>query len=127
MRARRAQPVQGLAARAILAAAFAGLGWLLADLRGATLFAFCSLLAATAAYTVGDRALLGMLGARPFALAEDPLLRSTVDRLAAQFEVLPPKLHLIDDGFPPRVRRRTRAAKLHRRGLDGAVDRADAG
>jgi heat shock protein HtpX len=84
----------------VLAAAFAGLGWLLADVRGATLFAFCSLLAATAAYAVGDRALLGMLGARPFALAEDPLLRSTIDRLAAQLEVLPPKLQLIDDGFP---------------------------
>ena len=38
------------------------------------------MLAATAAYAVGDRALLGMLGARPFALAEDPLLRSTADR-----------------------------------------------
>jgi heat shock protein HtpX len=84
----------------VLAAVFAGLGWLLADVRGATLFAFCSLLAATAAYAVGDRALLGVLGARPFALAEDPLLRSTVDRLSAQFGVLPPKLQLIDDGFP---------------------------
>jgi heat shock protein HtpX len=84
----------------ILAAVFGGLGWLIADLRGALLFSFCSLLAASAAYAVGDRALLGALGARPFALAEDPLLRSTVDRLAAQPEVLPPKLQLIDDGFP---------------------------
>ena len=84
----------------LLAAVFAGIGWLLADVRGAVLFAFCSLLAASAAYAVGDRALLGMLGARPFALAEDPLLRSTVDRLAAQLDVLPPKLQLIDDAFP---------------------------
>ena len=84
----------------LLGGLFAGVGWLLADLRGATLFAFCSLLAASAAYAVGDRALLGMLGARPFALAEDPLLRSTVDRLSAQLGVLPPKLQLIDDGFP---------------------------
>ena len=37
---------------ALLAAAFAGVGWLLADVRGATLFAFCSLLAASAAYAV---------------------------------------------------------------------------
>ena len=84
----------------LLAAVFAGLGWLLADLRGAALFAFCSLLGASAAYAVGDRALLGMLGARPFALAEDPLLRSTTDRLAAQFGIAAPKLQLIDDGFP---------------------------
>jgi heat shock protein HtpX len=101
--------VRGAAARnifkawllvALLAAAFAGVGWLLADLRGAVLFAFCSLLAASAAYAVGDRALLGMLGARPFALAEDPILRSTTDRIAAQLGITPPKLHLIDDTFP---------------------------
>lgn len=84
----------------LLAAAFGGLGWLLADLRGVVLFGFCSILAASAAYAVGDRALLGSLGARPFALAEDPLLRSTADRLAAQLGILPPKLQLIDDGFP---------------------------
>jgi heat shock protein HtpX len=101
--------VRGAAARNILkawllvgllAAGFAGIGWLLAEVRGAILFAFCSLLAATAAYAVGDRALLGMLGARPFALAEDPLLRSTADRLAAQLGIRSPKLHLIDDTFP---------------------------
>ncbi|HEX5584148.1 M48 family metalloprotease [Gaiella sp.] len=85
---------------AILAAAFAGVGWLLADERGAALFAFASLLGAAGAYAVGDRALLGMLGARPFALAEDPLLRSTVDTVAARLGVSPPKLQLIDDGFP---------------------------
>jgi heat shock protein HtpX len=83
-----------------LAVVFAGVGWLLADLRGATLFGFCSLLGASAVYAAGDRALLGMLGARPFALAEDPLLRSTTDRVAAALGVRPPKLHLIDDGFP---------------------------
>jgi heat shock protein HtpX len=84
----------------LLGGLFAGLGWLLADVRGALLFGFCSILAASAAYAVGDRALLGSLGARPFALAEDPLLRSTVDRLSAQLDVVPPKLQLIDDGFP---------------------------
>jgi heat shock protein HtpX len=101
--------VRGAAARnifkawllvALLAAGFAGVGWLLADLRGAVLFAFCSLLAASAAYAVGDRALLGMLGARPFALAEDPILRSTTDRIAAQLGITSPKLQLIDDTFP---------------------------
>ena len=84
----------------LLAAAFAGIGWLLAEVRGAALFAFCSVLAAGGAYAVGDRALLGMLGARPFALAEDPLLRSTTDRISAQLQIEPPKLQLIDDTFP---------------------------
>ena len=41
-----------------------------------------------------------MLGAREYALAEDPLLRSTVDALAAKFAVVPPKLYLIPDGYP---------------------------
>ena len=84
----------------ILTAASAGVGWLLASSRGATLFAFCALLAATAVYRYGDRVLLGMLGARPFALAEGPLLRSAVDRLAAGLRIAPPRLYLIDDGFP---------------------------
>jgi heat shock protein HtpX len=83
-----------------IAAVFAGFGWLLADVRGATLFVFSALLGASAVYAAGDRALLGMLGARPFALAEDPLLRSTTDRIAAGLGVRPPRLHLIDDGFP---------------------------
>jgi heat shock protein HtpX len=85
---------------AILAAVFAGIGWLIARERGAALFAFASLLGAAGAYAVGDRALLGMLGARPYALAEDPLLRSTVDRLSTRVGVSPPKIQLLDDGFP---------------------------
>jgi heat shock protein HtpX len=85
---------------AILAALAGGLGWLLAGSRGAALFGVSSLLCAVGAAWIGDRALLGMLGARPHALAEDPLLRSTVDRIAAQLGVAPPKLYLMDDGFP---------------------------
>lgn len=84
----------------ILASPAAGLGWLLAGQRGATLFVGSALVGAASVFAIGDRALLGMAGARPFALAEDPLLRSTVDRLAAQLGVRPPKLYLLDDGFP---------------------------
>jgi heat shock protein HtpX len=58
------------------------------------------LLAATAVYRFGDRALLGMLGARPFALAEDPVLRSGADKIAAKLGVRSPQIYLIDDGFP---------------------------
>jgi heat shock protein HtpX len=85
---------------AFLVAFAAGIGWLLGRERSAALFAFCALGAAIAVYWLGDRALLGMLGGRPFALAEDPLLRSTTDRLAAQLHIAPPSLALIDDGFP---------------------------
>jgi heat shock protein HtpX len=41
-----------------------------------------------------------MLGARPFALAEDPVLRSSVDTIAAKLGVRPPQLYVLDDGFP---------------------------
>lgn len=85
---------------AVLGAAFGGLGWLIGGRATALLFLFCSLLAATGVYRYGDRALLGMLGARPFALAEDPILRSTVDTTAAKLGVRPPQLYLISDGFP---------------------------
>jgi heat shock protein HtpX len=85
---------------ALLAAAFGGLGWLIGGTTTGLLFAFCSLLAATGVYRYGDRALLGMLGARPFAIAEDPVLRSSADTVAAKLGVRPPSLYLIDDGFP---------------------------
>jgi heat shock protein HtpX len=85
---------------AVLTGAFAGAGWLIGGTTTALLFALCSLLAATGVYAYGDRALLGMLGARPFALAEDPVLRSGADTIAAKLEVRAPQLYLIDDGFP---------------------------
>lgn len=84
----------------MLAVSFAGLGWLVADARGATLFGFCSLLAAVGAYGFCDRVLLGALGARTMALAENPLLVSSVARLSAQLGITPPRLALIRDGFP---------------------------
>ena len=81
---------------ALLAGVFGGLGWLL----GGYPTAFCVLLAALAVYAYADRALMGLLGARPYALAEDPILSSTVERLSAKAAVVPPKLYLVADGFP---------------------------
>src|SRR5688572_14079037 len=85
---------------ALIALAFGALGWALGGSRAASIFVFCVLLAAAAVYAYADRALLGMLGAREFALAEDPRLRSTVDVLSAKLGIVPPKLYLIVDGFP---------------------------
>jgi heat shock protein HtpX len=84
----------------LLAAFFGAVGWALGGYRAASIFAFCALLAALAVYAYADRALLGMLGAREYALAEDPILRSTVDALSAKLAVRPPKLYLIPDGYP---------------------------
>ena len=85
---------------AILAAGFGAAGWALGGYRTASVFVFCALLAALAVYAYADRALLGMLGAREYALAEDPILRSTVDALSAKLAIRPPKLYLIPDGYP---------------------------
>jgi heat shock protein HtpX len=84
----------------VLAAVFGALGWVVGGVTSAFLFVFCSLLGATGVYRYGDRALLGMLGARPFALAENPTLRSAADTMAAKLGVRPPALFLIADGFP---------------------------
>lgn len=99
-RAAAANVFKALVLNGLLIGLFGGLGWLLGRERTASLFIFCGLLAAVAAYWLGDRALLGMLGARPFAVAESPLLRSTTDRLAAALGVAPPRLYLIRDGYP---------------------------
>lgn len=85
---------------AILTALFGAVGWALGGYQTSSVFVFCALLAAAAVYAYADRALLGMLGAREYALAEDPILRSTVDALSAKLGVRPPKLYLIPDGFP---------------------------
>ena len=83
-----------------IAALFGVVGWALGGYQAASLFVFCALLAALAVYAYADRALLGMLGAREYALAEDPILRSTVDALSAKLGVVPPKLYLIPDPVP---------------------------
>lgn len=108
----------------ILAAAFGGVGWLIADARGAALFAFGSALCAAGVYAIGDRTLLGMLGARSLAVARDPGLRSTADRIAAQLGVAAPRISVIEDGFPRAlvVGRGPRSATLVvSRGLLGAL------
>ena len=85
---------------AIITSLSGAVGWGLGGYQTSSVFVFCALLAAAAVYAYADRALLGMLGAREYALAEDPLLRSTVDALSAKLGIRPPKLYLIPDGFP---------------------------
>ena len=85
---------------AALAMGFAALGWAIGGTTSALLFAFCSMLAATAVYRYGDRALLGMLGARKFALAEDPWLDAACRKVSSALGVRKPELYLVPDGFP---------------------------
>ena len=84
---------------AVLATVLGALGWLIGGTTAALLFAFCSLLAATGVYRYGDRALLGMLGARPFALAEDQLF-ARLPTPSRQSPAYGHRSYLIADGFP---------------------------
>jgi len=84
----------------ILSALFGAVGLALGGPQTSSIFVFCALLAGLAVYAYADRALLGMLGAREYALAEDPILRSTVDALSAKLAIVPPRLYVIPDGFP---------------------------
>ena len=77
-----------------------GLGWLLGGYRVMSLFVFCALLAAVAAYWYADRVVLGLVGARELPLAEAPALHSTLERLAARAGVMKPRLHVIPDSSP---------------------------
>jgi heat shock protein HtpX len=83
-----------------LAGLFALVGWLLDGVRGLSIFVFCALLVAAGAYWTFDRVVLGMIGARELAVAEAPLLHSTVERLAARAGIFKPRLYLIPDGLP---------------------------
>ena len=77
-----------------------GLFWWASGYRTASIAVFCVLLAGAALYWYLDRVAPGMVGARELAAAEAPLLRSTVERLAARVGVAKPRLYVLDDGHP---------------------------
>ena len=79
-------------------AAVGGLFWWASGYRTASIATFCVLLAGAALYWYLDRVAPGMVGARELAAAEAPLLRSTVERLAARVGVAKPRLYFLDDG-----------------------------
>jgi len=89
---------------------------------------FCTLLAAAAAYWYADRVVMGMVGARELALAEAPLVHSTLERLAARANVATPKLYVLPDGHPRALaagRGPRGSAIAVSRGLLGAVPPAE--
>jgi heat shock protein HtpX len=65
-----------------------------------SIFVFCGLLAGAAVYWYSDRVMLGMVGARPLAVAEAPAYLAAVERLAARAHVPKPRLYLIRDPYP---------------------------
>jgi|SRR5262245_25538141 len=83
-----------------LCAALGLVGWLIGGYRTGSISIFCGLLMAAALYWYLDRVAPGMVGARELAAAEAPLLRSTVERLAARIGVARPRIYLLEDGHP---------------------------
>ena len=65
-----------------------------------SIFLFCALLLAGAAYFYIDRIALGMVRARELPRGEAPALYSKVERLAALARVPMPKLYVLPDAYP---------------------------
>jgi len=85
---------------AVGCAVLGAIGWALGGYRLASLLVFFGLLVGLGAYWYGDRAVLGMLGARELPIGEAPALHTTVARLATLSGVPKPKVYLIADGLP---------------------------
>ena len=84
-----------------LVAGLAGLlGYVIGELRLASIFAFAGLLLCLSTYWMADRAIMGMLGARELPEGEAPDLHAVVARLAARAHVVKPRLYVIDRGPP---------------------------
>jgi heat shock protein HtpX len=81
-------------------AGLSALGWWLGGFRIASVFFVVSLLMAATVHWYGPRILLASLRARELALAEAPMLYTTVERLALAAGVARPKLYLLGDGHP---------------------------
>ncbi len=76
------------------------LGYVIGELRLASIFAFAGLLLCLSLYWAADRAIMGMLGARELPEGENPELHAVVARLAARAQVVKPRLYVIDRGPP---------------------------
>jgi heat shock protein HtpX len=85
---------------AALSALLGALGYAAGGVRLLSVFVFCALLVAGAAYWYSDRVALGLVGARELPVAEAPALHSTVERLSAVAGVAKPRLYLLPDGHP---------------------------
>jgi len=83
-----------------LAGSLAFVGWELGGVRLASIFVFCALLLAGAAWWSAERVAMGMVGARELLPGEAPALHSTVERLAALARVVKPKLYVLPEGPP---------------------------
>jgi len=84
-----------------VAAALPGLlGWWAAGLRVGLIAVFAVVLAAASIYWYGERIVAGLVRAEELPRGELPVVRSTIERLAARGGIAPPKIYIVRDGFP---------------------------
>ena len=85
---------------AVVAGLLGLLGYVIGELRLASIFAFAGLLLCLSTYWIADRAIMGMLGARELPEGENPDLHAIVVGLAGRAQVVKPRLFLLDRGPP---------------------------
>jgi len=76
------------------------LGYVIGEVRLASIFAFAGLLLCLSLYWAADRAIMGMLGARELPEGENADLHAVVAGLAARAQVVKPRLYVIERGPP---------------------------
>src|SRR3954452_25550104 len=84
----------------LVAGTLAGIGWLLDGYRGLVLFLFAGLLLDATAVWHAELLLLAMLRAREAPICELPLVHSALERLALRAGVPPPRLYVVENGYP---------------------------
>ncbi len=75
-------------------------GWWVGGFGVGSVFLVVALLMVATLHWYGPRIVLASLGARELTLAEQPVLHTTVERLALAARVERPKLYLLPDGHP---------------------------
>jgi heat shock protein HtpX len=85
---------------ALVAGLLGLLGYVIGELRLASIFGFAGLLLCLSTYWMADRAIMGMLGAREIPEGEDPDLHAMVTRLASRAQVIKPRLFVVERGPP---------------------------
>jgi heat shock protein HtpX len=92
--------LKGWLVTAVVAGLLGLIGYVIGELRLATVLAFAGILFSLSTYWIADRAIMGMLGARELPEGENPDLHAMVARLAARAQVVKPRLFLLDRGPP---------------------------
>jgi heat shock protein HtpX len=83
-----------------LCAVFGAIGYWIGGVRLGSILVFSALLLGVGMWSVAERVVMGLVGARELPFVEAPALHSATERLAARAGVAKPKLYLVESGPP---------------------------